>query len=127
MGKRRKPDREPPKVFAWFFEHHVFDVVRAREIAARKPVLNLTTVQVSALLDDGAPDLDLTRVADPRAVVILARVPIGDGKERYVLIDGYEVVKKCEQLGRPLRLRLLSRAEAKKARIAADSVGEWPD
>ena len=127
MGKRRKPDREPPKVFAWFFGYHVFDITRAREIAARRPGLTLTTVNVGALLDDGAPDLDLARHADPRACVILARVPIGDNRERYLLIDGYEVVKKCEQTGRPVRLKLLSRTEAKLARIAADSVGEWPD
>ncbi len=124
MG-RRKTDKKPPTVFAWFFGYHVFDIAKAREIAATKPVLNLTTVHVGALLDDGAPDLDLTRHTDPRAVAILARVPMGEGKERYVLIDGFEIVKKCETLGRSVRLRILSLRESKLARIDSQSIGEW--
>lgn len=125
--RSRKPSREPPNRFAWFFGYHTFDVVKVRELAASKPVSQLTTVCIAPLLVDGAIDLDLARCADPNAVAVLARVPIGDGKERYLLLDGYEIAHKCDRLARPLRLRLLSRREAKVCRIESESSGAWPN
>lgn len=125
---RKKPNREPPLRFVWFFGYHVFDVVKAREIAAEKPVLTLTTVEnVEPLLDDGAPDLDLVPFADVKAAGVLARVPFGEGRERYVLIDGYEIAKLCVDKRRPFRLRVLSRAESKACRIDSESSGDWPN
>lgn len=125
MSKRRKPNREPATRFVWFFAYHVFDVVKAREIAARKPVLTLTTVNIEPLLEDGAADLDLVPFADCRACAILARVPFGEGRERYVLVDGYEIAKRCLDKGKPLRLRVLSLAESKACRIDPESTGDW--
>ena len=123
---RPKPKREPPKRFAWFFGYHVFDVEAARRLAAEKPVSTLTTVSAAALLDDGAADLDLVPCADVNAVAILARVPIGNGLERYLLIDGYETVKRCVELGKNPRLRILSCREAYRCRLP-ESLGEWPE
>lgn len=127
MSNRRKKSRDPPMRFVWFFGYHTFDVVKAREIAALKPICLLTTVNIEPLLADGAPDLDLVRLADVRACGILARVPFGDGRERYVLIDGFEVAKRCLDRGRPFRLRCLSYSESKACRIESDSSGEWPE
>lgn len=124
--RNRKPNREPPKVFRWFFGYHAFDVEKARELAADKPTPSLTTVCIAPLLVDGPIDLDVSRSCDPNGIAILARVPIGDGNERYLLVDGYEVANKCARLGRDLRLRLLSRREAKACRIDSESSGEWP-
>lgn len=124
---RTKPKREPPKRFAWLFAYHVFDVVKAREIAARKPVLTLTTVNIEPLLEDGAADLDLVPFANTRACGILARVPFGEGRERYVLIDGYEIAKRCLDKGQPFRLRVLSLCESRLCRLAAESLGDWPE
>jgi hypothetical protein len=117
---------KPSERFVWFFRYHVFDVTKAREIAAKKPVLNLTTVNILPLLGDGPIDLDAARRADVKAVAIIARVPIGQGEERYLLIDGYEVAKRCYDSGKPLRLRVLSLREAYRCRLSADSCGEWP-
>lgn len=116
--------KQPPTIYRWFFGYHVFDVARARELAANKPILNLTTVSIAALLEDGSPDLDIARHCDPRGVAILARVPIGGGLERYILIDGYETAKRCYDLLRPLRLRVLSRNEAHECRLS-ESIGDW--
>lgn len=124
---RRKPSRKPPDVFRWFFGYHAFDLHRARELVTVKPVVFLTTVNIAPLLEDGVVNLDSARTADTSGIAILARVPMGEGFDRYILIDGYETAHKCHRLGRPLRLKLLSKAEAKACRIESESSGEWPN
>lgn len=116
-----------PTKFAWFFGYHVFDVSRARAIAAPKPLLTLTTVNVADLLEGGSPDRDAVKLADVKDACILARVPIGDGRERYVLIDGHATAAKCLAKGQAVRLRVLSLRESHQCRIAAESSGDWPE
>lgn len=108
--------------------YHVFDLVTAREIAEGKPVLTLTTVDnVRPLLDDGFVDRDAVPLVSVYEPVIVGRVPIGDGVERYVLIDGYEVAARCVEAGAPLRLRVLSLAEMHLCRIGAECAGPWAE
>lgn len=119
-----KPKRNPDR-FTWFFGYHVFDLRAARELAKGKPSVYLTTVSIEPILADGVTDLDAAKSADPNGVAILARVPLAGIHDRYILIDGYEVAKKCLDTGRRLRLRVLSKREAKLCRIDSESSGEW--
>lgn len=128
MAKNRKPPKSRPRAerFAWFFGYHVFDLVRAREIAEAKPILTLTTVNNFApLAEDGYVDRDAVPFASVFEPVTIGPVPMGNGLDRYVLLDGYEVVARCVELAKPLRLRLLSRNEMKRCRIDSESLGEW--
>ncbi len=124
---RKRVSRRPPDRFAWFFGYHVFDLQKAREFLERKPSLILTTVNIEPLLGDGVTDLDLARQSNPREIAIIARVPCGYGRERYVLIDGFEVAHRCAKRGLPLRLIVLSKREAASCRVTAESSGDWPE
>lgn len=134
MGKRkaqraaqvpvhRKPE---PSRFAWFFGYHVFDLVRVRELAERKPVLTLTTVDSFApLLEDGYVDEDYVTLVSVFRPVTIGLVPLSEGVKRYVLLEGYETCARCVREGVPLRLRVLSQREAKACRIDSESLGDW--
>lgn len=103
----------------------MFDLAAVRRVVSLRPSAALKPEAAAGLLEDARVDMDAAKTADTAVAVPVGLIRVGRLR-RHLLLDGYEIVQRCVEKKRPVRVRLLSEAETRSCVSAGSSFSEWP-